>query len=60
MRTKLKNAPKKSFKQRIKQEIHDYWQLYILLILPLAYFLIFKYLPIYDVHRCIGNQVFDR
>ena len=44
---KLKNkkkaytGPKKSFKNYIKR----YWQLYLLLLLPLVYLLIFKYLP---------------
>ncbi len=31
----------------LKDEMKNYWQLYIMLILPIAYFVIFKYLPIY-------------
>ena len=38
---KVYTGPKKSFKNYIKR----YWQLYVLLLLPLVYLLIFKYLP---------------
>ena len=38
---KVYTGPKKSFKTYIKR----YWQLYLLLLLPIAYLLIFKYLP---------------
>ena len=38
---KVYTGPKKSFKNYIRR----YWQLYVLLLLPLVYLLIFKYLP---------------
>jgi len=33
--------------QRTKRYFHQYWQLYAMLLLPLLYFIIFKYVPIF-------------
>lgn len=41
------NVSKKGVAAALKDEMKNYWQLYVMLILPIAYFIIFKYLPIY-------------
>jgi len=33
--------------QRTRRYFHQYWQLYAMLLLPLLYFIIFKYVPIF-------------
>ncbi len=38
---------KKSVGRILRDEVKNYWQLYVLLILPIAYFIIFKYFPMY-------------
>jgi len=40
-----------SILQRLSKEFKAHWQLYVLLILPIAYYIIFKYLPMY------GSQI---
>lgn len=45
--TNGKNIGKKGVAAILHDEMKNYWQLYIMLILPIAYFIIFKYLPIY-------------
>lgn len=45
--TEHNNIGRKGVAAILKDEMKNYWQLYIMLILPVAYFIIFKYLPIY-------------
>lgn len=45
--TEHNNIGRKGAAAILKDEMKNYWQLYIMLILPVAYFIIFKYLPIY-------------
>lgn len=45
--TNGKNIGKKGVAAILQDEMKNYWQLYIMLILPIAYFIIFKYMPIY-------------
>lgn len=45
--TEHNNIGRKGAAAILKDEMKNYWQLYIMLILPIAYFIIFKYLPIY-------------
>ncbi len=46
-RTEYISRCKKGAAAVLKDEMKNYWQLYVLLILPIAYFIIFKYLPMY-------------
>ncbi|WP_330576275.1 hypothetical protein [Eisenbergiella tayi] len=43
----MKNQPnaKKSMGKRISVEVKRHWQLYLMLVLPVAYLIIFAYLP---------------
>ncbi len=45
---KIKNKPEKNRRRSdaIKKNLKKYWQLYALLIIPVVYFIVFKYLPI--------------
>ena len=45
----------KSIIHSIKKDIKSYWQLYILLLLPLVYFVVFKYAPIYGAQMAFRD-----
>lgn len=47
--TKIKVKKKETFKKRLKKDIKHNWILYLMILLPLAYFIIFHYWPMYGV-----------
>ena len=46
---------KKSFKQRFLREIKRNWQLYVMVSVPVAFLIIFKYIPMYGAQIAFRN-----
>jgi len=40
-----KRSPKRSIRSTARKSLRRYWQLYLLMLIPIAYFVIFKYIP---------------
>ena len=47
--SKINVAQKKSFIKRLQKDLRHNWILYLMMLLPLAYFIIFHYWPMYGV-----------
>lgn len=47
--------PKKPLSYRFKQSMRDHWQLFVLLALPVAYLIIFNYIPMYGAQIAFRN-----
>ena len=48
--------PKKSFMKTIQIELQKNWQLYMLLIIPVAYVIIFSYIPMAGLRIAFTNH----